>query len=147
MAAGKLVGTLVAGLLLGGVFGFFAGGAFGGKVIVSHWIQTTANHASDTLDVLSSFRANQSAEGLDKLEMHLNRHLVGITPAILEGAVVKRGLREKIAEVKQTAIAYRTKYPRPASESQLEKDVAAFLGLKLVEKKAVEPKTEEPKAD
>jgi hypothetical protein len=133
---------LVVGLIAGAGIGLFAGGGLGAQAVAGNWVQTNVNNSVHTLEVLRAFRANKSDEAIDTLEMHLNKHLIGLTPAYLKEALVNDFLTKQIEEVKQEAIAYRTAFGRPASPNLLEKDVAKWLGLEL--KGGVDPKTPEP---
>ncbi len=135
MSTGRVVFALVAGLAVGGVGGVLAGGSVGTKALAGNWAQTDANNAAETLEVLRALRGKKPDEALEKLEVHLNRHLFGLTPANLGQFKVSPSTLAQVEKVTEAAIAYRTEFPRPPSENLLEKDVAAFLGVKASEPK------------
>jgi hypothetical protein len=131
MSTGAKVGAgFVVGLLLGGVAGGVAGAKVGSGVVVDNWVNTNVNDTKEMVEILEQLRAKKGAEALEGCEMHLNRHLFGLTPQAREGFSLSEGALARVEEAKKLAQAYRQANPRADAKSALDKDVAAFLGAK-----------------
>lgn len=118
-----LFGAIV-GVVPSAVLGFRQGT----NSIVDNWVTTNARNATDVTKALRLLRRGETAEGLENLEMHLDRLLIGLTPSYLEGFEVRERTLSDVQKTRDSARDYRTQYPRPPSQRLLDREIAEFLG-------------------
>jgi hypothetical protein len=120
--------VFVSGLLLGGLGGGLLGFRRARDMVVDNWVNTNARNGTAVAQALRQLRTNQNAEGMDKLETHLNRLLVGLTPSYIDGFDLSEGTLAQLQRTRDSARSYRLAYPRPAGQQLLDREVAQFLG-------------------
>jgi hypothetical protein len=118
--------------LLGVVVGVVPSAALGFRQgtnrIVDNWVVTNARNSTDVMAVLRLLRNRQTEEGIENLETHLNRLLIGLTPSYLEGFELRGATLSHVQKTRDSARNYRTEYPRPQSQKLLDREIAEFLG-------------------
>lgn len=116
------------GVIVGVVPSAMLGFRQGTNRIVDNWVTTNARNATDVTKALRLLRSSQTAEGLENLEIHLNRLLIGLTPSYLEGFELGELTLSDVQKTRDSARKYRTEYPRPPSQRLLDREIAEFLG-------------------
>ncbi len=118
----------VAGLLVGAVPGALLGFRKGTNITVDNWVVTNARNGTAVAHALRQLRSNQTGEGLENLEIHLNRLLVGLTPSYVKGFALSEATLSEVQQARDSVRRYRIDYPRPAGQKLLDREVAEFLG-------------------
>jgi hypothetical protein len=126
----SIISCLV-GLGVGALFGVMTGSQLGSSIIVQDWVNTNTNNSLEVIVAMKELRNEERESGLDKLEVHLNKLLVGLTDSYIDGFDLNKETLERIEQVRSAAKFYRQQYPRPESKDLLEININYFLKDKV----------------
>ncbi len=119
--------SCLVGLAMGALFGVMTGSQLGSSIIVQDWVNANANNSLEMIVAMKDLRDGEEETAMEKLEVHLNKLMIGLTDSYIEGFDLNKETLERIEQVRSSARFYRGQYPRPESKELLEIDINYFL--------------------